>query len=276
MFSGARRTRPRRRVPGQAKSLRPNASGPSLYPGSKLARGATRTNRCPLPPGKTCSFAFLVFAKSFPAAFSNSFYFSFSAPRSSLGLGLRALLAPLEPHLLHLVQARHHLVAASSLPPLGGALQVWGARPLNLLITARGRILSPLQRPKIPAPATSAPKKKLPGGRNLWFLPSRKKRRRRRRRVHVLHPPRPCRKLPCRQPPPPRQTLQFLSNLTPRQRRRRKLLFLRRRPHLRRARDLPRLRRCCRRQPPRPPNSLSRGRPAERPWTAALQAARSL
>ncbi|KAK1651309.1 hypothetical protein QYE76_069114 [Lolium multiflorum] len=89
-----------------------------------------------------------------------------------------------------------------SASPPGGTTSSGRAAP-NLPITRR-RILPSLQRPKIPAPATSAPKKKLPGGRNLWFLPSKKKRR--RRRVHALRPPRPCRKLPRRHPPPQRQS----------------------------------------------------------------------
>ncbi|KAK1616073.1 hypothetical protein QYE76_021590 [Lolium multiflorum] len=83
-------------------------------------------------------------------------------------------------------------VPAPPLPPLREAQQVRGARPLHRRITAEGG--PPLLRPKTPAPATWAPGKNLPGGRNLRFLPSLKRRKRRR------PPPRPRRKLPCRQP----------------------------------------------------------------------------
>ncbi|KAK1609002.1 hypothetical protein QYE76_032675 [Lolium multiflorum] len=101
---------------------------------------------------------------------------------------------PPGPHLL-LNQVRYHLVPANLLPPLGEATQVRGARPPKLPITARRRISFPLQKPKTPAPATLAPVAKIPGGRNLWFLPFPRRRRR------PLPPaPRPCRKLPCRQP----------------------------------------------------------------------------
>ncbi|KAK1680822.1 hypothetical protein QYE76_041670 [Lolium multiflorum] len=124
-----------------------------------------------------------------------------------------------------------HSSPALSVPQTSASLwevlQVRGVRPLHRQITALRRNLPSSPRPKIPAPATSAPKKKLPGGRNLRFLPSRKKRRR-KRRIHALLPPRPRRKLPCRQP---------LRRLTPHRRRRRKPLFLRQpgpRQHLRR------------------------------------------
>ncbi|KAK1661970.1 hypothetical protein QYE76_050129 [Lolium multiflorum] len=68
-------------------------------------------------------------------------------------------------------------VPATPLPPLWGAQQVRGARPLHRQIPARRRTLPPLQRPKTPAPATWAPEKNLPGGRNLLFLPSLRRRK---------------------------------------------------------------------------------------------------
>jgi hypothetical protein len=193
--------------------------------------------------------------------FSNSFsFFSLSALRLSLAPSRRALPAPQGPQLLLLTQVRHHLVPATPLPPLREALQVRGARPLHLLITARRRISPPLLKPKTPAPATPAPTTQLPGRRNLWFLLAR---RRRRRSSQALPPARP------------RRTLQRRPLLH----RTRKLLSLSLRgllQHRRQAKDLPRLRPNRRRRPPRSPSSSSRGRPAERPWTAAHQAARSL
>nr|XP_051196652.1 uncharacterized protein LOC127309985 [Lolium perenne] len=93
--------------------------------------------------------------------------------------------------------SRYHLVPATLPPPLWEAPQVRGARPLNLQNTARRRILSPLQKLKISAPATPAPPLRMPGGWSLWLLPPR---RRRKRRTQPPLPPRPCRSLPLRQP----------------------------------------------------------------------------
>jgi hypothetical protein len=196
----------------------------------------------------------------FRLLFSNPFFFSLSAPRSSSAPGLRALPDPQGPQLLLLTQARHHLVPATPLPPLWEALQVRGARPLHLLITARRRISPPLLKPKTPAPATPAPATQLPGRRNLWFLLAR---RRRRRSSQALPPPRPRRILPRR--PPLHRTRKLLLLSLP------GLL-----QHRHQAKDLPRPNHSRRRRPPRSPSSSSRGRPAERPWMAAHQAARSL
>jgi hypothetical protein len=156
----------------------------------------------------------------FRLLFSNPFFFFCSALHSSLAQGLRALPDPQGPQPLLLTQARHHLVPATPLPPLWEALQVRGARPLHRQITARRRTLSPLLRTKTPAPATSALEKKLPGGRNLWFLPSQKRRRRPRR----LPPPELCRKLPRRLPPTRVTRLALPLLQRPFQRHRRKLL----------------------------------------------------
>jgi hypothetical protein len=131
-----------------------------------------------------------LFAKFFfRLLFSNCFSFFFSALRSSLAQGQRALKVPQGPQPLLLAQARHHLVPATPLPPLWGAQQVWGVRPLHRQNTARRRIFPSLQRTRIPAPATSASRKKLPGGRSLRLLPSLKRRQLPRRKLL-------CRKVP--------------------------------------------------------------------------------
>ncbi|KAK1641986.1 hypothetical protein QYE76_059791 [Lolium multiflorum] len=103
-------------------------------------------------------------------------------------------------------------VPATALPPPREALQVRGARPQHLQITARRRTLPPLQRPKTPAPETSAPARLMPGRRNLWFLLPQRKRRN------------------SQAPPLPRRTLP----------RRYLLLLPRPRRHRRPAKDLPR------------------------------------
>jgi hypothetical protein len=195
----------------------------------------------------------------FRLPFSNSSFLFLPALHSSLAPGLRAPPGLPGPQHLILTQVRHLLMPATPLPPLWEAPQVRGVRPLHLQITAPRRNSLSSQRPKIPAPATWAPEKNLPGGRNLRFLPSLKRRKRRRL------PPRPRRKLPCRQPLHPR--------------RRRKPLFLRQlgpRQRLHQPKDLPRLRPSHRLRPSRSPTISSRGRPAERPRMAAPQAARSL
>ncbi|KAK1609240.1 hypothetical protein QYE76_032913 [Lolium multiflorum] len=79
--------------------------------------------------------------------------------------------------LLHLNQARHHLVAATLLPLLWEALQVRGARPLHLQISARRGTKLSLQSFKTLAPATSAPIPKMPGGWSLWLLPPQRKKK---------------------------------------------------------------------------------------------------
>ncbi|KAK1619586.1 hypothetical protein QYE76_025103 [Lolium multiflorum] len=76
-------------------------------------------------------------------------------------------------------------VPATSLPPLRGAQSSGRAAPKSP--DHRARRISPPPETQDTAPATSAPRKKLPGGRNLRFLPSKEKRR---RRVHALPPPR--------------------------------------------------------------------------------------
>jgi hypothetical protein len=112
-----------------------------------------------------------------------------------LAQGHRALKIPQGLQPLLLTQARHHLVPATFLPPTRGARQIRGVRPLHRQITARRRILPSLQKPKTPAPATSAPVKKLPGGRSLQLLPSLKKQQPPRRNLprrkvlkRVMHP----------------------------------------------------------------------------------------
>ncbi|KAK1612661.1 hypothetical protein QYE76_036334 [Lolium multiflorum] len=107
----------------------------------------------------------------------------------------------------------------ASASPLGGTSSAGRAAPTPP-ITARRRNLSPLPRNKIPAPATSAPMKKLPGRRNLWFLPSRKERRRRPR---SLPPPKPRRTLPRQDLSWVRTGLTLLPRPRPRLRHHRKL-----------------------------------------------------
>ncbi|KAK1617072.1 hypothetical protein QYE76_022589 [Lolium multiflorum] len=107
-----------------------------------------------------------------------------AALHSSLAPGLRALPDLPGPQLLLLTQARHHLVPALPLPPLWEAPQVRGVRPLHRQITAPRRNLPSSPRPRIPAPATSAPKKKLPAGGT--FGSSRPKKKRRRKEEFAL------------------------------------------------------------------------------------------
>jgi hypothetical protein len=203
--------------------LPPSASGRSPWGRKKWACAATGAKRCQPLPGNFIFRLASFFAKFlFRLLFLNhlSFLF-FSAPLSSLAQGHRALRDPQGPQPLLLVQARHHLVPATPLPPFRGAQQIRGVRPLHCQITARRRIFPSSRNTKTPAPATPAPeKKKLPGGRSLLLLPSSKRqlprrnlpRRKAPRRVTLLalpllHAPSSCLRLRLLAPSPPRPLL---------------------------------------------------------------------
>ncbi|KAK1618313.1 hypothetical protein QYE76_023830 [Lolium multiflorum] len=99
-----------------------------------------------------------------------------------------------------------HLVPATPLP-LGGTTNSGRAAPSSSDHRTE-EDLSFLPRTKTPAPATSAPKKKLPGGRSLLLLPSLKRRQLPRRNLPtILMPPpdapraKPSRAAPTAPPP---------------------------------------------------------------------------